>query len=106
MTRPTLRRPTMTRPTRLISAAILAAALGGPIAAAPIDPSLMPIPTPTASQPLAGDWGMALDLAAVNPAVFNSTTPALESETGITVAAVRKHWRPRPGQKDPVIPPA
>ena len=96
----------MTRPTRLIAAAILAAALGGPIAAAPIDPSLMPSPTPSASQSLAGDWGMALDLAIVPPAFVVGTTPALERETDITVAAVRRQWRPRPGQKDPVIPPA
>ena len=96
----------MTHPTRLIAAAILAAALGGPIAAAQIDHSLISSPTPAASQSLAGDWGMALDLAAVNPAVVTGTTSALESETGIAVAAVRKNWRIRPGQKDPVIPPA
>jgi hypothetical protein len=82
----------MTHPTRLIAAAILAAALGGPIAAAPIDPLLIPSPTPTASQSLVGDWGLTLDLATVNPAVVTGTTPALESETGVTVATVRKQW--------------
>jgi len=82
----------MTRPTRLITAAIFAAALGGPIAAAQIDPSQMPSPTPTPIQSLAGDWGLTLDLATVNPAVVTGTTPALESETGVTVATVRKQW--------------
>jgi hypothetical protein len=96
----------MTRPTRLIAGAIFAAALGGPIAAAQIDPSLMPSPTPTPIQSLAGDWGMALDLAIVTPAAVIGTTPALENEAGITVAAVRKQFWPRPGKKDPVVPPA
>ena len=96
----------MTRPTRLIAAAILAAALGGPIAAAPIDPSLMPSPTPPASRSLAGDWGMALDLAIVTPAFVVGTTPALERETGMTVAAVRNQRGSRPGQREPVVPPA
>ena len=96
----------MTRPTRLITAAIFAAALGGPIAAAQIDPSLMPSPTPTPIQSRAGDWGMALDLAMVTPAGVG-TTPALENEAGITVATVRKQiFYPRPGKKDPIVPPA